>query len=60
VRQRTYRQRQARGEFYALVPVDAAILDFLQKSRWLNEADMSDRKRVGAAIRDLLETSSRV
>jgi hypothetical protein len=59
-RQRAYRSRQRRGEFCASVRIDAAILNFLTRSRWLAETDVRKRKKIGEAIRDLLETSSRV
>jgi hypothetical protein len=59
-RQRAYRARQRRREFIAPVAVDDAILGFLVKSRWLHESDVGNAKRIGEAIRDLLQTSARV
>jgi hypothetical protein len=59
-RQRTYRMRQAHGEFCAPVPINAAILNFLTRNRWLNEADACERKKVGEAVRSLLELSAKI
>jgi hypothetical protein len=59
-RQRAYRDRLRRREFCAVVPVNDAVLNFLARNRWLHERDAHDAKRVGEAIRALLELSSRV
>jgi hypothetical protein len=59
-RQAAYRARQARGEFLAPVPVDAAILGFLTRHRWLDERDAHDAKKVAEAIVDLLKLSAKI
>jgi hypothetical protein len=59
-RQRRFRQRQACGQFVAPVLIDDAILGFLVRSRWLDERDSNEPKRVAEAVRSLLELSAKI
>jgi len=58
-RQRRHRQRQREHTAIALVAFDAAVLDGLIRSGWLDEHDAGNRQLVGAAISRLLRESFR-
>lgn len=49
-RQRAWRARQAHGEAIAPVPYDAAVVNFLIATRWLDPALADDRAEIGKAI----------
>jgi hypothetical protein len=59
-RQAAYRRRQREGKFLCKVPVDAGILTFLTRSRWLDERDVNDAQKVASAIVDLLKLSAKI
>jgi hypothetical protein len=59
-RQAAYRERQRKGEFIAAVPIDAAILGFLTRARWLDEADAGWPQKIAEAVRSLLELSAKI
>jgi hypothetical protein len=48
-----------RGEAVALVPYDGAVLDLLVRLRWLAEADVADKVKVGAAISAMLRDAAK-
>jgi hypothetical protein len=53
-----YRERKRKRLTCVLVEADEAILDFLQRFRWLGEADVHDAAKVAAAIKACLSTSA--
>ena len=55
---RRYRARVAAGRRVARVEFDGALLDFLIRCRWLNEADAGDSRKVGDAIGHVLEDAA--
>jgi len=55
-----YRARRRQGQFCVSVEVDAAVLDLLERLRWLDARDSHDAKTVAEAIRCLLELSAKI
>jgi hypothetical protein len=43
-----------------LIEADEVILDFLQRNRWLREADARDAAKVAAAVKACLATSAKI
>ena len=58
LRQQRYRQRVRDGRIVAPVPVDAATIDFLVRTRWLAECDADDRRKIGDAIARMLKDAA--
>ena len=59
-RQARYRQRVAAGRMAITVEVDAAILDLLVRSEWLNEEVAGDKLAIGDAIARLLAATAKI
>jgi hypothetical protein len=57
--QRDYRRRLARGEAIAPAPFDAAVIDFLVRTRWLDPALAEDRREIGRAMFAALRDAAR-
>jgi hypothetical protein len=49
-RQARYRARLRNGRMAVPVEVDAAILDLLVRTRWLDPASVDDRRAIGRAL----------
>ena len=58
-RQRRYRQRVAKHQVVAPVPVDEAMINLVIKTNWLKERDARSRKAIGAAIARMLADAAR-
>jgi hypothetical protein len=59
-RDRRYRARRESGKAVAQVEFDAAILDFLIRTRWLAEGNSTVARAVGEAISAMLADAARV
>jgi hypothetical protein len=58
-RQKVYRERQRAGKLCVTITIDAPMLDFLVRSRWLR-ADAYQAAEIGRAIEDLLALSAKI
>jgi hypothetical protein len=58
-RRRRYRARRAAGIAVAPVEYNGDVINFLIRSRWLQEAEVYDRGAVGRAISRMLAVSAR-
>jgi hypothetical protein len=59
-RNRRHRERLRRGQLCVIVQIDGAILDYLQRTRWLNAHDAHDVSKIAQAIKACLELSAKV
>ena len=55
-----YRERKRKRLTCVLIEADEVILDFLQRNRWLREADARDAAKVAAAVKACLATSAKI